>query len=405
MIEFGRAWALLLLIVPPLVVWIAARASRGRLRPTGTLEVWREIGALEARNSEQRRKLPPALWLLATALVFGVFALADPRPRGAHADARWRVVIDRSPSMYLPLGSESRLAVALRGASDLLRGAQVEWIAASGDFAVSSHAPSVPSAWLTEPRGPWSEPRWDLYDAPGTLWITDVDPAASSRPVHASVQTSGGPAVPGLVAQVGTTRVSWNGRELVRTTSEPGAARSVAIDVSVRATPIGRAAEIWAKTRGFVTLDESPDAALRLISIPREGSEVRTLEFGSDGWSLSCDVVEFGELPREPWQAVVVAEGRDVVRARAGVLELACASCDEPRGDPAEFALFWAKLFDATVLPPDGISAAERASAGDAVRHVGAEPLEGAGRVDRRAASLCALLAALFAAASLAVRR
>jgi hypothetical protein len=106
--EWARPLGLPALIAVPIVWWLASRSARPPRVSTGTLEVWREVTRSQPNDSEARRATSPALWALLAALVCGALALAGPRDVSAAGPMTWRVVVDRSPSMYLPVEASER---------------------------------------------------------------------------------------------------------------------------------------------------------------------------------------------------------------------------------------------------------------------------------------------------------
>jgi hypothetical protein len=96
----------------------------------------------------------------------------------------------------------------------------------------------------------------------------------------------------------------------------------------------------------------------------------------------------------------------DVVRYRPGRIEIAIAEMSPPDGDPAAFAVSWAKLFDDAILPPRGaVAVGERQSAGESSERA---PVRGDGAErpgERPFDAWLALAAAACAVAALALRR
>ncbi|MCC7013447.1 MAG: BatA domain-containing protein [Planctomycetes bacterium] len=402
MIEFTRPWALVGLFVPVLVVLLTALASRARSMPTATLEVWREIDARVARSARRRARVPLALWLLALAMVSTVLALAEPRSRSTEL-APWRVVLDRSPSMYLGQGSERRIDVALRGVREVVGDGEVEWVTSSAGFELRARAREVPAGWLAAPRGAWSEPRWASYDEPGTLWLTDVPP--ESAPSRASLLTSGATPCAGLVARGVDHDIVWDGSELRREPHEAGRGPRVAIEPALLAGAIGRAALVWAQARGWNVTEarEAVDLALVLGSVA--DPQIRDTLCAAEGWSMPVRVKRAFDAPSEPRAVLLESDGRPLAVASSGLVELAFEELGEPQGDPTSFALFWARAFDAAALPPEGTAVAERARAGPARRVVGEAPPRALSDGELPWSALLGVCAALAATAALAVRR
>jgi hypothetical protein len=81
-----------------------------------------------------------------------------------------------------------------------------------------------------------------------------------------------------------------------------------------------------------------------------------------DGWSASS-VAAGAPAPLSTW--LEDAEHRALVSFAPGRIESALVSMGDPEGDPAAFAVSWAKLFDDAVLAPPGvIELGERREAG-----------------------------------------
>jgi hypothetical protein len=377
-------WALAL----PLAVLVLARLrARAPALATGALELWSQVARERPDDARRvRGRVPPALWLVALALALGVLALAGPRAARAAAAPRWRVVVDRSPSMTLPAEGATRLERALLVAApwiDARRrdGEPLDWYA--GDLAPDAPpAPAPPRA----PLVPVAEPDWARWDAPGTLWISDRDPGVARA--HAGLAAGGGAAVPGPVGARGTTRIDWDGTQLVEVER---ALEPPRVCVDARAGPLpellAELLDAWAATRG-VRVD-APDPAqlareLAAAAFPRgaalwvrtsDRARERAVEAARDGWSArgragsaarSADA--HGAL--ETWLAGralddAAPEELALVSAAPGRIEIAWSALDAPAGDPAAFAVSWAELFDRALLPAPGVvSLAEREAAG-----------------------------------------
>jgi len=73
-----------------------------------------------------------------------------------------------------------------------------------------------------------------------------------------------------------------------------------------------------------------------------------------------------GVAPGSVWKAWLGRRPLPVVRVAPGLVWTAWCEMDEPRGDPAAFAVSWARLFDEMLLPPAGVvSLTERQAAGE----------------------------------------
>jgi len=408
----------------PLLVWLLHRA---RARPpevaTGTLALWRALCAQGVKRAERtRRAVPPRLWLLIAGLALGALALAGPRQPPRAAARTWRLVVDRSPSMYLPVGVDggaTRLRRALDSALELLAGERAAgdellWICA-GEAAAEERAGERPPAdWLVAPRAPRAEPQWELHDRPGTLWITDRAPAVARA--QAGLCASGGGAQGGLVARTRDEAIEWDGERLAAVAARAPRPRVVlapALPVELR-----ELGAIWAAERGLdvagvvevvdVVDGEASDVVLRgLAPSAAEAAQAAPFALGRDGWSAAgraaaagAPVLD-GQGPLETW----LAGGRPLVTFAAGRLHCAILSFERLEGDPAAFALSWAGLLDRACLPPPGaVSVAERSAAGPALSAapMGPPPPSGSQRPPLALAAWLALAALLLSAAALA---
>lgn len=93
---FDRPWALALLVVPVVLLWLRLRAQRPREAEASSLLVWQKVSPADAAPARPRP--PLAAWLEAAGVVLLVAGLADPGMQAA--DTRpFRVLLDRSPSM------------------------------------------------------------------------------------------------------------------------------------------------------------------------------------------------------------------------------------------------------------------------------------------------------------------
>jgi len=399
-ISFERPWALALLAVPVLVAWLAARAARARETPTGTLEVWREVEASSSRAAERRRTWSWPLALLVSSLAAAALALAGPRDHREGSAAPWCIVVDRSPSMYLPREGSTRLDAALRAVREITGGGEATWCVESDEFIGFARAAHLPDEWREPPRGAWREPRWELFDAPGTLWVTDVAPGVAPR--AASVVASGAEPQPGLVAELEDELVEWNGAALVRTPRAEPKRRTFFIAPNLRGTPIGRAALAWSRARRFDATDEPADAALAIL----DGGigEARPVECSHEAWTLRGTARELWLETPEPASTLLECGGVVVARTRAGAIDLALSEIAEPQGDSTAFALFWAEAFDESTLGPRGVSLEERQRSGAPLVQRGLEPSSSLAAPPAHFDAWLALAAAALALAALAAR-
>ena len=403
------AW-LAALALPLAVWWLARRPRPPAETATGTLAVWRAVAA-EALPAAARRRAP---WLLLAALCLGALALAGPRTPRAR-EAPWRVVVDRSPSMHLPVNGlgtaadgPTRLERALELAeAELERRSARErrYLAYDGVEFVAAEGAGLPPAWRRAPALPHPEPDWACIDFSRTLWVTDREPATAPR--QAGLVLSGGDLVPGpaAVAPDGTL-LDFDGQDL-RPSGARAAPRALWIDAAVP-DPVRDLAELWAVERGLA-LAPGPDpgsAALAIAGLPSGARE--RIAAGRDGWELDVTALPGGfpraraspasdfELAATPW----LAEPVILIQSAPGRIELAFDESTEPRGDPAAFALSWSALFDACLLPPrEVVPVAERLAAGEEHVQLPADE-ERPGGASPWLESLCAGGAALLALAA-----
>ena len=388
LVEWGRpagVWALLL----PFVVLLFARfRARPEARATGALSVWREIAPVEApRARGVRPRIPLAVWLCAAGLAAGALALAGPRLGAPPLPRGFVVVVDQSPSMFLPrdAGGERRLDAARERALAWLDAAgrardRVRWIGSAGvEAELAFGTPPPPELWEA-PAWEAPEPTWSRFDLPGAVFVTDRVPAV--LPSRAGLAAAGGEAVPGPIGVAGADRVDWDGARLVRV---PGAAPVR----GARAAPdlpevVATMLAVWAGERG---LEDAADAPLALAVVPAPGPPPRVdVRVERAGWALSGSAPATGLAPPPgPPAATTWLSGRDAAGAsvplvawRPGTVFVALAAASEPEGDPAAFALAWSELFDRAALPAPGtVPFGERQAAGPSTWR---EPAEAAPR-------------------------
>ena len=415
-IDWGRPLGLLALLLPVLVWLLAPRRGVPRAAHTGALALWRRVAAQEQGGGKRpQRRRTAALWLCLAALTLGALALAAPR-RAAAPEQPWQLLVDRSPSMYLDRDGGSRYSFALDAACAWLdeRGIAPRrraWAWWRGDTWVEAAGERPPPDWGRAPEIPAPEPPFATRDEARTLWISDRAPQQAPR--RAGSCASGGAAVPGPVSSSGAERVEWDGTGL-----RPGVARDAAAVVADGALPetLARLLRLWAQSRALrLASGEGLVASLRVTSSASDEPPVR-VEVARDGWRMAVDVCgpgarAFDERGRrlESWLTAGPADPsarRTLVSFGPGRIDVAfcpAASSIDPSvldaADPAAFAVSWARLFDACLLPAPGVvPLAERLDAGPAAF---SEPAPGAAREARADESPAALLAALAAVLSL----
>ncbi|MFN0007627.1 MAG: hypothetical protein ACKVXR_06940 [Planctomycetota bacterium] len=337
-LEWTRPLGLLALALPIAVLLASRLLARPSEIATGTLEVWKRVLAAQPRASPRsRRRIPPAVWMLAAGLALGALALAGPR-KPSSAARELRVLVDRSPSMELPLGAGTRRDRATELArkwidENLPRGSRVEWLEQRGAF------------------GPED-------DRPDTLWVTDAAP--QPPPERAGLVASGGGTVPGAIAVDGTTRFDWDGDRIVEVPM--GAPKRRVLVSGELPVPIAGVLAAWADARGAI-MGTGDDPGASLVLRTGVSGPSRDVEVGRDGWKAGATAA--GAPPPLPtW--LEDREQRALVCFEPGRIESALVSMSDPEGDPAAFAVSWARLFDDAVLAPPGVvELGERRAAGD----------------------------------------
>lgn len=377
-LEWARPGGLWALALPVIVLLLVRLLARPAAQFTGTLALWSRLEqASIARGARSHRRIPPAVWLLALALSFGALALAGPRLPSEKEQRVWYVIVDRSPSMYLPSEGGTRIVRALTLARDALQrlvlaGDRVQWIAPNGTAGEIVIAREPPEEWLRAPHLPRPEPGWSDQDREGVLWVTDRAPTRLPR--HAGLLASGGAAVPGPVSAQGTTRFDWNGEALVEV---PGGAPARRVARTGTPPPIlASMLDTWATARGW-SLDpaSSSEIGLEVRTIrTAAGAEKQAIDAGRDGWSARGEMTSTAssgdaEGALELWLAARVAGDPSrrlaLVTFGPGRIESAWSAMEDPRGDPAAFAVSWAELFDRAALPASGVvELSERLDAG-----------------------------------------
>ncbi len=409
MLVLDRPLALLALVLPVLLILVARVFARPPRLATGSLCIWRAIGAAEVGGaSPVRSRIPPVIWFFAACLALAALALASPRTLAAATPRTWTAVVDRSPGMYLPFqpdDARTRLDVALASALDYLRrearaGDRVRWLGPGREMLVLPAGEEPPATWLA--RDAWfaPRPRFEAHDLPGRLWITDRARASS----RASVFASGGADAPGPIGErPGETphEVVWRGGEA--TEEREVTPRRVAFYPPDEEPILSDVVASWAEARGLDVVAGHWEAAL-VVRLAADETGPRVV-VGRDGWRMAC----VAGPPRlddaaHTWLSVERdGELVPVVRWRPGRVVLGLGACAEPEGDPAAFAVSWARLLDEALLPRPGVvPMRDRVAAGAGVVRRGVPPEDG-GRGpapgENRFAALLAAAAALCALA------
>lgn len=414
-IFLARPFGLLALALPLALLLLARRARRPEGVATGTLALWREVAEdAPPRGGRSRPRISLGLALLVLALVLGALALAGPRA-GQRARPSWRIVLDRSPSMYLGgrLGVRRfgvrrfgvRQARALARASDWLgaAGGEREWAAWDGAALVLERGASPPEAWTVAPPVPHDAPPFESLDRAGTIWVTDV-----ARPsLRAGLFASGGELVPGPAAVGERALLVWNGETLVEQAA-PLPRRTVVVDRDVP-REIAELAQLWGGARGLTSAAATDEGTVLHVSAAAAaggGQGIRPLaRAGRDGWTASgpAGAAALEDRPHPRPRVWLEGERGPLVSWRPGRVDVAWSRLDALEGEPAAFAVSWSRLFDAALAPPRGVvGVAERAAAGPSTERAPKAartlPRSGEGALDAVLAALAAalVLGALF---------
>jgi hypothetical protein len=379
-IEWTRPAGLFALALPLALLLLSLRRTRPAATPVGTFSIWARLaGAAAPAGARKRWHVPLERWCAIAALAAGALALGSPRAPRVKEPRPWRVVVDRSPSMYLALtdaeggaSAETRLEAALARARVFLDesdgGAVREWIDAEAPGSPSVLAREIPADWLAPPSSEQREPHWLLHDRERTIWITDREPREARE--HAGLFASGGGRVPGAISSQGSTLYTWDG-EHVAADPRPVAPGRIRIEGAAPAL-LSEFLSVWAEERGLALEGEGPV----LLDVRVLGGEpARAIVCARDGWTLRATSssagtpVTFEGRALGTWLSGRADDGAlPVVAWRTGTLVTSLVACEEPRGDPALFAVSWTELLDGALAPRPGIvSLAERADAGRAV--------------------------------------
>ena len=375
---FERPQAAYWLLLPIGVLLLLKLFERPPRVVIGTLDLWLDLP--EARGGgHARRRFPLWALVLALALTLGALALLGPRFEPAFAPRTFTLVLDDTPSMHLPLApgdTRTRLEAALAAAEDGLASAaraqdRVRWVGADELELALGERPSA--AWFAR-LAKLPEPDWARYDFRGALWVTDQVPELPRT--NAGVFASGGAAIPGPISSDGKREVLWDGERLT------ARARATPLRFSVRGelcAVLERVLAAWGDARGFArgAAGESVELEFEVFA-----AEARPLLTARDGWQARGRGADLPPSACEEWLSGTAETGEtlSLVRFGPGRIELSLRELEEPRGDPAAFALSWARLFDrAARAGGDVVPLDERQAAGDSVAIPGRAPLASGG--------------------------
>lgn len=431
--------ALLGLVAPLVLLALALRRQDPREAYLGTTRFFaeKESGA----TGKRKRSVP--LWLVAAAgaLALGVLALAKPGyesqpPKGVLLE----VVIDSSPSMYLPYrAAGAREELPAEPATDPPAGAaaarriDVAWDSfrvwaqeyegtVEGQVYVAL-GPGDPVHWKDArlPEAPVKaepEVHWMVHDSPSTIWLTDSARQAEHRQ-RAGLFASGGDAIPGPVSLGAEGGIYWKADGSTEYREGLGRRGWVRVGPNVPAS-VAELLEIWAKARGlrFGAPADTDRLAVELSvhCVPSPEAGVTSVapqasRAGRDGWEAEWLVLPPGATSprlRSGWRPWLFDSDGDVLVSQApGQIELGFQGLNGPPTDDAAFAVSWVELFDrARLSSSQVVEPSERAAAGPAASIPPAHPaiLEAEGADQKRERLLdraAALRASLAAAAAL----
>jgi len=388
-IRFLAPGFLALLALPLAALWLGARGGAVLALVTGTLESWRAAERNRPAQERRRRRLPPALVCLATALVFAALALARPERVSATAPRRITLVVDRSPSMYLVEQGRTRLERALE---PLRKWAATELRAGDELVRIDDDQPLGRSLGADQfPPSP-AAPDWARYDRSDALWVSD---RFDALPRYAGFSASGGGAVPGPIARDGTARLDWDGAHVVRVEGAFKAAElACCVDPSLPEL-LRELARLWAEQRTLSVHDTPSQSDLIAFQLVRAG-ESRPADLARDGWSAHGRVG--APLAAAVGETTWLAADGPCVLAAPGLVRCSIVALEEPSGDPAAFAVSWGALFDSVLRDPAGIvPLGERTPRGQPAWRAPQGSTAGGRGDERPLGAWCALLAALLA--------
>ncbi len=372
--SFLHPGVLWMALVVPILWWRARAGDRAAPQWTGSISIWRNIVPAPGSAVEKTRRATP--WPLVLALLgltSGIFALAEPQRSPPRERApSWNLILDRSPSMFLPVAQDAprtlRIQRAVDLAVDLCESAGVaadarEWTTFAFDGVHASRAARPPAEWLTREWGPGAPTPWERLDDPARVWL--VDGGAALSPVRAGLVQTGAAPIPGAIADLGASCLFWDGEQFrEQAWDPPRAGVFLAEDLPL---DIGTLARLWAQERQLVLAQAGQPACLRIERAPAlSGAPTSAGKLFGVGWSADAQAVAPQPAPGErPWAEFESSAARfPAVSWRPGVVRVALAALSAEQADAAAFAVAWAELFDQARLPdPEIVSMLERALA------------------------------------------
>ena len=395
-----------------LLWWRLRRVAPAPAEWTGALAIWKRVPLTEEQSgsrARERRAIPWSVRAALCALSLGCLALADPVKHTALLGRQtWTLVLDRSPSMFLPLDtsadSRTRIATAVEQASRLCERSGVpaqarEWAVYDQDGVRTSRSALPPQEWLSPDWGHAAATPWPSLDAPGTLWISDCAPEV--EPLFAGLLLTGAVPIPGPVADLGEDCWRFDGERLTRAAWESERA-GVQLGAGLPAD-IATLATLWARSRGLSIVASGRPASLKLTCVPVAGPLLEgRLVRGTWAVRATASAPPQGEDLR-PWASFEASEGMRFtgVSWRPGEVLLAVADFDGASADPATVALDWIELFEEACRPDASVVAlALRLRRGPARMQANALSLAPA-PMEQSAAPLLAGLASALALASI----
>ena len=409
--------ALLGWIAVAYLFWRLRRTAAAQTQWTGALSIWKRVPLIAdeaGTRARERRALPWSLRFALGALALGVLALADPiaSPHSASRPA-WSLVLDRSPSMFLPVDSSAgaplRIAAALERALELCERQGVapaarEWRTCAWDGVHSANSARPPTEWLSNEWASAVTPPWSGLDSAGVLWISDCEPPL--EPLFAGLALSGAAPIPGVCADLGLDSWTFDGEQLRR---EPwGVGRAGVVLPENLPADVASLARLWARSRGLPVVAASAAACLT-ISPAGAGGAGQAGRLARESWASPASSSPSAQMEgTRSWARFESGSGPPSagVSWRPGKIFLAVSSLEGAAADPAAFALDWSQLFEAACLPdPALVPLAARLRAGPARSVEPAASVPGSRGPQRSLAALLSGLAGALVLAALALGR